>query len=356
LRPQLFRLLASIAVERGDLEVALDFAHRALCLARADYARDPTVGIDLPDCLKAEASILESLGRLDEAVALDAEWVGLKSCECKCRWSKDVLVRRAMKHIAAGEDAEAEEILRDYSQLPTRGFHELHTSKTIEAIIRPHMLLAELLERRGTKEALAEARTLRDAVLQQQVMHEANKAAALEETRAAAAEAVRQWRGERVKAREQQEGGKKKAKGKKERRKGKGKGKGASSAAAAIEGERPPEPAGGGAEGVAAIEGAAAAEPEQQPHVAETKPRREEEEDEREECAICLQDLELEDDGDPWGDEGGEGKALVVLTCGHRFHEMCGDMCGDMWCAKCADQGWSVTCPRCRAPYVLVRR
>jgi hypothetical protein len=34
----------------------------------------------------------------------------------------------------------------------------------------------------------------------------------------------------------------------------------------------------------------------------------------------------------------------VVLKCGHRFHAIC----GDMWCAKCADKGWGVTCPGCR--------
>jgi hypothetical protein len=75
------------------------------------------------------------------------------------------------------------------------------------------------------------------------------------------------------------------------------------------------------------------------------------EEEAREGCATCLRDLELEDDEDPWGDEGGEGEALVVLRCGHRFHEIC----GDTWRAKCADKGWGVTCPACRAPHVLVK-
>jgi hypothetical protein len=71
--------------------------------------------------------------------------------------------------------------------------------------------------------------------------------------------------------------------------------------------------------------------------------------EDREECAVCLQDLEVEDDEDPACDEAGEGEALVVLRCGHRFHEIC----GDMWCAKCADKGWGVTCPSCRAEYLL---
>jgi hypothetical protein len=136
--------------------------------------------------------------------------------------------------------------------------------------------------------------------------------------------------------------GKGKGKGKKKgKSKGKSKGKGVSSAAAIEEGP-PRDPA------TREAEGAAAAEAEQQGQEEE-----EEEEEERKECAICLQDLQLEDDEEPWGDDEGEGsEALVVLKCGHRFHEIC----GDMWCAKCADKGWDVTCPNCRAPYVLLEK
>jgi hypothetical protein len=111
------------------------------------------------------------------------------------------------------------------------------------------------------------------------------------------------------------------------------------------------EATGGAAEGAAADEGAAAAEAEQQAPGVESQPP---EDEEVQECAICLQDLKLEDEGeDPWCDEGGEGKALVVLRCGHRsFH----GICGDVWCAKCADKGWGVTRPGCRAPYAVVKR
>jgi hypothetical protein len=164
-------------------------------------------------------------------------------------------------------------------------------------------------------------------------------------------EALRQWRDERIKAKDDWMGdkGKGTGKGKKSKKRGKkakGKGKGKSSAAA-TQGNPPLEPAGGKAGGAAAVEGAAAAEAQQQTQVEESHQLIKEER-EREECAVCLQDLELEDDEDPWGDEGGEGEALVVLRCGHRFHKIC----GDMWCAKCADKGWGVTCPGCRAPYV----
>jgi hypothetical protein len=291
---------------------------------------------------RAEACVLEQLGRLDDAMALDAEWAALNHGKIY----PEAAVRRAIRHVAKGEDAEAEEHLRGCLHSVPKEWHHDQSRRTVEEVQKPHIMLAELLERKGTEEALAEARTLRDEIAQQLAEQEARRAAALEETRAAAAEAVRQWREERSKAREKKIGskGKKKGKGKgkKKGRGGKAKGKRASSAAA-IEGEQAPEPCEGHA---AAVEGVAAAEGEEQ----ESQPP--DEAEEREECAVCLQDLIAEDDEDPCGDEGGEGEALVVLRCGHRFHEIC----GDMWCAKCADKGWGVTCPRCRAPYVVGNR
>jgi hypothetical protein len=357
LRSQLLEYLADLAVERGNLDVALDFAHRVAHKAREICAVDNLAENELMNALRAEANILESLGRLDEAMALDAEWYARKFGQSSYPDARSLYtkasVRRAIKHMAAGEDAEAEPLLRGCILEMSATCYQLHTSQTFEAVFRPHTLLADLLERRGTEEALAEARTLRDEVGQQLATFEARSAAALEETRAAAAEAVRQWQKERAMARVKKEGakkkGKKKSKKKGRRGKDKDKGQGASSAAA-IEGEPPREPDEEQAEAVAAVEWAAAAEADQEAEGGESQPR--EEEEAKEECAICLQDLQLEDDEDPWRDEGGESEGLVVLKCGHRFHEIC----GDMWCAKCADKGWGVTCPRCRAPYVLVRR
>jgi tetratricopeptide (TPR) repeat protein len=353
-RFQILRVLASIHEERGELDVALDFAHRAVQEARELFASDVDVDEEgvFMNALRIEADILESLGRLDEAMALDAEWHALSPNV----HYPEASIRRAMKHVATGEDTDADPLLRSFIDHLSGEWYKPHTSKRLEVALRPIKVLAELLERRGTEEALAEARTLRDGVAQQLARHEARRAAALEETRAAAAEAVRQWRGEALMSREPKTRGKGtgkgKKKGKKKGRRGKAKAQAkGSSSAAAIEGEPPREPAGGQAE-EAAVEGAAAAEVDQEAKGEESQPQEEEEEEERQECAICLQDLELEDDEDPWGDEGGESEPVVMLRCGHRFHEIC----GDMWCAKCADKGWGVTCPGCRAPYVLVRR
>jgi hypothetical protein len=341
LHSQSLALLASVSVERGDLAVARDFAHRATQTARQDYAVHPkNMKKQLVFCLQTEADILDSSGRLDEARGLDLERMHLDPGMVP----QGVLVRAAVDHMAHGEDVQAELLLRRCLFMPEE-WQKSESSKTIEDAVKSHTVLADLLERRGTEEALAEARTLRDKVAQHLARHEARRSAALQETRAAAAEAVRQWREERIKVTDEKKGGKKKGKKKGRKGKAKGKGKGASSAAAAIEGEQPHEPAGGGMEGAAAVEGAAATEAEQQALSGEAHPPGEEEEVEKEECAICLQDLELEDDE-------GEGVGFVVLTCGHRFHEIC----GDMWCAKCADKRWGVTCPGCRAPYVQVRR
>jgi hypothetical protein len=265
-----------------------------------------------------------------------------------------------MRHIAEGQDAVAEELLR--RNLWYMSFEpQFRTPKAIMGGLKAHTVMAELLERRGTEEALAEARTMRDGVLQQLAEHEAWRTAALEETRAEAAEAVRQWREKRAKAIQQKKGGKAKGKkkggkGKKKKgRRGKGGAKGTGTAsAAAVEDEPARESAGGEAEGASAVTGAAAAEAEQKAQGEELQPPEEEEEIEdepREECAICLQDLVLEDEEESWCDEGGEAEALVVLRCGHHFHAIC----GDLWCAKCADTGWGVTCPACRAAYVVRR-
>jgi hypothetical protein len=350
------RYLTICTIDRGDWDAALLHAQRALHIAREDFpeniAENPALCADLihrlRDIMVLNSDILEALGRVDEALAIDAK---LWAIDPKGRYV-GAMVRRATKHIAAGEDDEAERILWDViNGLEEAVFEDCSSRTRIDAVLKQHFLLAELLERRGTEEALAKARTVREEVAQQLARHEARRAAALEETRTEAAEVIRQWREERNKARERKKGGKgknkdkNKGKGKKKGKRAKAKGKREPSAAA-IEGEAPREPAGEEAEG------AAPAEAQQQAPGAESQPPEEEEEEAREECAICLQDLELEDDEDPSCDEGEDGEALVVLKCGHRFHAIC----GNMWCAKCADKGWGVTCPGCPAPYVVARR
>jgi hypothetical protein len=323
---------SKIAFERGDWEVALDIVQKMTLGEREKCVTSPGDVSKLLHGLRAEADVLEQLDRLDEAMVLDAEWRDLNPG----RGCPEAFVRSAKSHMTEGNDVEAEKLLRAALSAERKDWHFLQSRKTVESSFYRETVLAELLERKGTEEALAEARTLRDGVAQELAQHEAKRAAALDETRAAAAEALRQWREERSKAKEErlihQGKGKKKSK-KKGKRRGKAKSKRPSSVAA-IEGEPPREPAEGMSEASAGVvEGAAASVDAQEAHVGDSQPPEEKGEEKREECAICLQDLEIEDDDeDPWGDEGGEGERLVVLRCGHRFHEIC----GDMWCAKCA--------------------
>jgi hypothetical protein len=73
LRSQLLGVLAEVAVERGDLDVALEFAQKARHKTRELCGVDHGAERDLRCTLRAEAHILDLLGRLDEAVALDTE-------------------------------------------------------------------------------------------------------------------------------------------------------------------------------------------------------------------------------------------------------------------------------------------
>jgi hypothetical protein len=90
--------------------MALDYANTALHTARGGHATNSTAYRDISTLLRTKANILDSLGRLDEAVALDAEWLTLNPG--KVVEYPEVFVRSAIRHMAVGEDAKAESTLR----------------------------------------------------------------------------------------------------------------------------------------------------------------------------------------------------------------------------------------------------
>jgi hypothetical protein len=93
-----------IAASRKDWEVALGFVQRGTREAREAYAADPELGRShLVLCLRAEADFLELVGRLDDAMAVDAECLALKPGEIGAK----AMVRSATKCMAAGDDAKA---------------------------------------------------------------------------------------------------------------------------------------------------------------------------------------------------------------------------------------------------------
>jgi tetratricopeptide (TPR) repeat protein len=137
---QVFGLLAKIAVERGDLEVALDLAHRALQEARELHLKHPVGAQHVIKCLLLEANILQSLGRLDQAIALDREYLALPDLQPADTY-RDLgpLVRYAIVHMAAGNDAEAEALLRRCLVVNTHKWPKLTSRSMVEDTLQaPH--------------------------------------------------------------------------------------------------------------------------------------------------------------------------------------------------------------------------
>jgi predicted RNA-binding Zn-ribbon protein involved in translation (DUF1610 family) len=69
-----------------------------------------------------------------------------------------------------------------------------------------------------------------------------------------------------------------------------------------------------------------------------------EEEQEPEECSVCLNDIEAEEEG-----EGEEGRKAVLLVCTHLFHAEC----LSLWEKKTEEKSVAFTCPMCRAAIVV---
>jgi hypothetical protein len=72
---------------------------------------------------------------------------------------------------------------------------------------------------------------------------------------------------------------------------------------------------------------------------AEVHQEEEVQDEEPEECSICIEPFAGEDE------ERGDGH-VRMLGCGHAFHEHC----LDLWFGKCAEKGIEPTCPYCRHP------
>jgi tetratricopeptide (TPR) repeat protein len=95
--------------------LAMCRAKRAMSIVRKKYATDPEAArYELSILLETTANILGSLGRLDEALALDREWMKLNPG--RHNESPEAFLRTALNHIAHDEDAEAEKILRPLAE------------------------------------------------------------------------------------------------------------------------------------------------------------------------------------------------------------------------------------------------
>jgi hypothetical protein len=332
--------LSRVLRDQGRLSDALTTAHEAMALALTlPEACTPNPGTPfsfVDACNTTQASILERMGRLKEALEKDKLVPGLPVelgaiAGCRGRY-----MRVALSLVASDSLDDAKALLRWLIRAWVPGAERIDIEGP-DLLLRAKELLYQVLHKQGGKDPQdqAEEAALR-AELQQE---EARRGEALREVRALICRVAADT-GEAKTAGEEAGGAvvpapkRNKKKSKKERRRR------AAAAAAAAEAEEeeeeekdgvavaalPPAPK-GGEEG----DGDGPA-----PSVGEAVLQTGEEEGE-DGCAICLQRVDDGLDGD-----GG----ACALACGHEYHATC----IDAWVSKCVEKKLEVTCPFCRAP------
>jgi hypothetical protein len=336
--------LAGVLRDQGRLGEALEKAEEAAAVAKTlpEACLPPKTPHQyyLALCHLKEASILERMGRLKEAVAKDQL--------CPPPLSAGAMVRVALLAVAQGRLEEASTNLRTVVAHVDDG--DPMNVEGPDFLLRAKELLCQVLhtlrERSADPGAEAEETARRaelrheETALRAELRHEeARRGEALREVRAL----VRQVTGER-------EGGTRegeeahlvavvpKPSRKKKSKKGKRgrKGRAAGTAAQAEKGEENED--GPTTEAAAAVpappalevQDAAAAGEDEGPADAE------EEAEDKDDCPVCLQ---------PLAAEGGQEEGVLIM-CGHEFHVTC----LDTWVSTCVRKRLDVTCPSCRAP------
>jgi hypothetical protein len=339
---ELLGLLAGIKRDQGKLQEALECARRggremALAIQHGQASVDSAGKYFI-----IEADILERMGRVEEAMEIDAIISqGIRTTH-RPTWGARVRIALALLQRCDYEGAEG--ALLELSAAHLEGGDRLLTSLDGPGVLmRAAELKIGLLKRKGTPDALQEARELEGALERMREALEARRRAALEEARDSVLQGREERRGERRTRR-------KKRRGKGGKRKGKGKGTGEIGLGGVTEGvarlDVGEEAAGGGGAVVdepsvaAAVQQGAASTGEEglESGVAGQGGKEEEEE-----CAICLTALEDNQEED---DEADAFMDMATLGCGHRFHEQC----IDSWVVSLARQKLDAECPYCRRP------
>jgi tetratricopeptide (TPR) repeat protein len=328
--------LARVIRDQGRLSEALQKAEEATAMALAI----PEACVPpkhrrysfLSTCHQTEASILERLGRLEEAIAKD-------KLTLTTIWDAGKLMRQALWAVAEGKLDLAKASLRvllgeckdDWEQ---KAAGKKNTAvEGPDIVIRAKELMCQVLHKLGSTDPQnqAEEAALRTELHQE----EARRGEALREVRALIRRVARdeepaQGGGEVVPAVKTNRK-KKKRKSRQARRR----------RAAAEEGEEEGEDA-APAEAAAAVSSAAGGgegadeSKEVDDLAAMVGDMGLQMADELSECPVCLQALrdDQEDDGE-----------VGTLACGHEYHVVC----LDMWVCKCVEKRLDVTCPCCRA-------
>jgi hypothetical protein len=289
----------------------------------------------LDTCLQTEASILERMGRLAEAL--------IKDSQLSCVFVQASL-RITLGMVAEGRLEAARDMLRRNLAHPRTDAEERRTIEGPDQVLRAKELLCQVLHSLGGEDPrdAAELTALRAELRQE----EARRGEALREVRALirtvageqageeAAEDVEDWA---VAVAPKTSKKKKNKKGKRGQRS-----RAAATTAGAAQNKEEEEAHDGAAtEEAAAVAPLPAAESEcdvvAPPRVDEGLEAGEEEgAADKDDCPVCLQ---------PLGAEGGEEEGVLIM-CGHEYHETC----LDAWVSTCVRKRLDVTCPSCRAP------
>jgi tetratricopeptide (TPR) repeat protein len=324
--------LAAVLRDQGRLSEAMEKAEQATALATTVPEESVAPGTIFKDdslldpCHKTEASILERMGRLQEAIAKDQ----LSSDP----YSHGGMMRVALLAVSEGVYDAASDILRKLIALTPEG--DPADARSIEgpdAVLRAKELLCQVLHRMGGADAEVVA-------LRAELRHEeARRGEALREVRAL----IRRVAGLSVVPRTSR----KNKKNKKHKKSKRGRRRGAATASAQRQ-EGEDEEEGQATEAAAAAAELPVAEEEVPavgvgaPPMEDEGPAEEEEEEEgaeaKDDCPVCLTPLGTE--------EGGEEEEGVLIMCGHEFHVTC----LDAWVSTCVRKRLDVTCPSCRAP------
>ena len=185
--------LTTVAQDMGMRAEALGYADRVLALVREALEGEGPLEqgwVDLMDAaLDVKASRLEEAGRLKEAREVDSATHKLVTTGHLGR-----LLREGLWLMSEGRGEEAELALRKAVEAATHMAAPMRLLEIRSAHERPLELLAELLERKGTPEAVEEARGLRETLEGRRGREEELRKAALEELRALAAGEHGGWR------------------------------------------------------------------------------------------------------------------------------------------------------------------
>jgi tetratricopeptide (TPR) repeat protein len=319
--------LSRVLRDQGRLSEALEKAEEATSLAETAFKS--SAPLDNPckwftfytTCHMTEASILERMGRLKEAIAKE---------ELNTTTSAGQAVRLALAAVVDGRLEEARDFLRRILASTPQGDHRRNIEGP-DLTLRAQELMWQVLHRLRKAGKGDPGDEAEEAALRAELRHEeVRRGEALSEVRALIRRAAGE-EGRALTAAPKTSRRRKKKKGKRGRRSR------ATAAAAQEEEEEEEEEEATGDAATPAAENEALAVGQAPPVGDEGLQVPEEEGEDKGDCPVCLHPLAAEE-----GEEGGVG----VLGCGHEYHVTC----MDAWVSTCVRKRLDVTCPSCRAP------